>query len=244
MKIINDSRYNTDDLQALVDLFYRHEMPTEDPDLRWGVGKYYKPGMFTLHITEGYSGGAMMWRGASQSQVRQYIKPSNWRAPHRMKMLTADLIVNNPLAALSAQADDLGNLQAPEDVAIQFYMHLGVRFGTNHNLAYDVVTRHLQSAYGKGVRIRYRLGRRPKISAAGRELEGWWKISNKLWDVQYRAQGTLHNARRLSEELRRLLDFSKGRDDLTFDPEHAEKLRALLNVDVVPLLEAHNIKAC
>jgi len=241
MKMINDSRYNTDDLQAIVDAFCADELTDGKPQLRWGAEKHYPPGGFAVHITEGFSGGSTIWTGSGQTPVRAYVKPTPWRAPHNVKLLNSDLILTNALDALTAKTDRDGYYRAPFDLAVQIYMGLSNRLGTTRSLTYETAASRVARLSG-GARVygvRYRIGPRRKMSGEGRALESSWKIYSKMSNVAYRASQTLHAAQKLQDELRILLDYAEGRDDLPFDPAKAAEMRDNLLTNLIPAVRQH-----
>jgi hypothetical protein len=242
VKVINITRYNTEDLQAVVDLFVRYHPKW---DYRWNTGDLYRRDVpLTLVFGEGTPKAThIYWRAAEQG-VRNYVARTPWKAPHRIRLLPTDLIVGNPVEMLTQQEDNEGHLRAPLEVAEQIYYLLQSRFDHSHHLrGPEIVIQTLENEAkrsGTSFCIRYKLSPKRRPTSESKEYELQYRMRVHLADLRGRSKRAAEALSDVTHNANSLLKLAKGRTDgMPFDLDEMRALLTELETTTLPAVRRY-----
>jgi len=187
MKIANNSRYHTDDLQRIVDhIINKHCVHPIQLGLGWGLSRYYKSiDEITLVFAEHSAAGQRRWDG--NSNVRSYVRRMTYAQAHRVMLLAPDYVLESKMAALTAPTDSEGYCEAPPELVEEMIENLLYRFDVQHRTASN--PRKNQTNIKDPVyRLRFRYGGKPKPTPEAKEADRLVARRRMHNEVQYRAR--------------------------------------------------------
>ena len=233
MKLINNTRYCTEDMQAIVDMVMSKIIPGTVPgySFRYRQCHVLKVEDIQLVLNEHDIPNKEVhsWdpSGTKHGRVRMFVKPQSWSNPHRVYLMNPRMVEANKMAMLTATEDAEGWFDAPHELKEQFVATLVDRLHGPPAIQVGLKAARLEFQAAP-TRLRYRIGTKPKPSAVGKELERVlhvYKLQNEVDTRAKRASSELH---RVETTLRRL-DKLQPEHELTLTPFEREMFKRNLS---------------
>jgi len=184
MKIANNTRYHTDDLQRIVDhIINKHCV--HPIQLGWGLSRYYKSiDEITLVFAEHSAAGHRRWDG--NSNVRSYVRRMTYAQAHRVMLLAPDYVLENKIAVLTQPMDSEGYCEAPSELVEELVENLLYRLDGQHRTASRTTAK--PNFADPVYRLRFRYGGKPKSTPEAKEADRLVVRRRMDAEVQYRAR--------------------------------------------------------
>jgi hypothetical protein len=224
MKVINNTRYCTADVQRILDW----AIVAAGPDARAGYAfshhGVYKHEDVTLILAEHNVGNREMygWDEAKNDHgsVRMYLKRTSWTNPHKVFILNTDMVETNKLAMLTASVDAEGWLHAPKQVVTQLLEAFSDRLqGSGRATLREQTRRSMSEA---PLRLRYRLGSKPKPTQESRELERVTRIAKARSEIKRKSRAALQELAKINQCFLSLSRLAADPEELGITAEEKE----------------------
>ena len=175
LKIINETCYNTEDLQDLMSKIYDTMV---DPDLKSAIQNsgshwYYAPRVAFDTLRVGYYNSKRVQSEASKQHGGHNLTFANmsarWTGSPRLGIVKKSKLYSSPLMAMAAQAEGGDGPQMPQEVVDCLIIKLMGAMGANSRLYFsDAFSEHFSWAKGFSVRYTER-AKKGAAAKAGRE---------------------------------------------------------------------------
>ena len=222
MKFINNTRYCTEDMQAIVDMVMSKVLPGTVPgySFRYRQGHVLTVEDIQLVLYEHNTPNKEVYgwdpSGTKHSKARMFVKPQSWSNPHRVYIMNPMMVEANKMAMLTATEDSEGWFDAPHELKEQFVSTLVDRLHGPPATQVGFKSAKLEFQ-ASPTRLRYRIGTKPKPSAAGKELERVLHVYKLQSEVDTRAKRASSELHRVETALRQL-DKLQPESELTLTP--------------------------
>lgn len=244
MKLINNTRYCTEDMEAIVDMVMSKILPGTVPgySFRYRQGHVLTVEDIQLVLNEHNipNKECYTWdpSGTEQGKVRMFVKPQSWSTPHRVYLMNPEMVEANKMAMLTATEDAEGWFDAPYELKEQFVSTLVDRL--HGPPAIKVALKSAKLAFQASPKpLRYKIGAKTKPSAAGKELERVlhvYKLQSEVHTRANRASGELYRV----ENALRKLDKLQPESELTLSALERDLFKRNMSGIVAALAKMRN----
>jgi hypothetical protein len=202
MKLINNTRYCTEDLQAICDLAVRFAGPSATAGHGFQYNGITQLSDVTLVFAEHNIGhrktSTWLPGGGPVAQERMYVKRQSWVNPHKVYIMNTELVETNTLAMLTMTGDRDGWVQAPEEVIKQLLTAFCDRVQANERSFRSKAFAHLLSV---PMRLRYRIGAKVKATSEAKAADREMKIRSSRRKAKVRTRRSAHELILLQHQL-------------------------------------------
>jgi len=187
MKIANNSRYHTDDLQRIVNHLLE-KLCARPIQLGWLLAQHFtSPDQVTLVFAEHNTSQA---RWSEGKRTRSYVRRMTFAQPHRVLLLSPDRVIENKIAVLTQPMDSEGYCEAPSELVEELVENLLYRLDGQRRMTSRTTakTNFADPVY----RLRYRYGAKQKTKPEAAEADRVMVRKRMHDEVQHRARQALH----------------------------------------------------
>jgi len=230
MKLINNTRYCTEDLQAICDLALRFAGPAATAGHGFQYNGVKQLSDVTLVFAEHNVGHRKVatWpiSGGPGQQERMYVKRASWTNPHKVYIMNTELVETNRLAMLTMASDKDGWVQAPTDVVKQLLGTFCDRVQGVERAFRSKAFDHLLSV---PMRLRYRIGPKVKATGEAKAVDREMKIRSGRRKAKARTRRSAYELGLLQHQLLLLDKLAPEADAQTLTKQEREMFDQAVN---------------